>query len=457
MSMQMPLRGIPKNEIFKLMENYRERDWPWKKGKSFSLVYYAGEEHTQFLKDAYCMYFSENGLSAGAFPSLARFETEVVSMISDLLSGDENVAGSMTTGGTESIILAMKAYRDWAVQEKPSIQKPEIIIPRSAHPAFLKSAQLLGLKACLVEGAKDFRADVSLIEKTISKNTIAIIASAPSFAQGVVDPIVELGELAQKHDIGLHIDACLGSFVLPFLRKQGQSIPDFDFRVPGVTSISADLHKYGFGSKGASVVLYRNKELRRHQIFATDQWTGGLFATPGIVGTRPGGSIAAAWAALMSLGTKGYMDIVHKTMSVTKTLQEGIEKIEGLKIVGKPVMSVFSIMGEGVNIFSVADWMSTYGWNLDRQQDPDSIHIIVTPAHEKSAPIFLENLATAVKYVKNQKSTTSSDTQPVLYGVGTSISSEGSLLDQVVNNLEQRWQYGEKKLSLLKKHPLKYG
>ncbi|MDP3284149.1 MAG: aminotransferase class V-fold PLP-dependent enzyme, partial [Desulfobacterales bacterium] len=307
----IPTKGIPRDKLLSRMEAMREKDADWRSGKTWSLVYYAGEEHTGFLKNAHNMFFSENGLSPLAFPSLKIFENEVIAMTARMLGGDEEVSGAMTSGGTESILMAMKAYRQLARATRPSVKEPEILLPVTAHPAFEKAAHYFDLKTVHSPVGNDFKADVNAARELITDNTIVMAGSAPAYPHGVIDPIPELAAVAKEKGIGFHVDSCLGGFMLPWLNKLGYPVTPFDFSVPGVTSISADIHKYGYAAKGASVVLYRSKELRRHQFFVYSDWPGGIYASPSMTGTRAGGSIAAAWAAINAIGEEGYMRLAE--------------------------------------------------------------------------------------------------------------------------------------------------
>jgi glutamate/tyrosine decarboxylase-like PLP-dependent enzyme len=390
--MKIPDKGQKPEQVIENMQRMRDGDADWKSGRTWSLVYHAGEEHTKLIKDAYCMYFSENGLSPLAFPSLKRFETEVIAMAADMLGGSEEAVGSLTSGGTESILMAVKSAREKARAERPEITKPEMVIPETAHPAFEKAAYYLDVKAVHVPVGGDFRADVEATRGAITGNTILIVGSAPSFPQGVVDPIPELAAIAKEKGIPCHVDACLGGFMLPWLRKLGYPVPDFDFTVDGVTSISADIHKYGFAAKGASCILYRDDTLRKYQYFAYADWCGGIYVSPSMTGTRPGGAIAAAWATLQHFGQEGYLALVKNIMEITEKLKTGIAEIPGVRILGDPVMGVFAFDLEKGNVFVLGDEMEQRGWHLDRVQSPPALHVMVTPPHAKVVEPFLQDL-----------------------------------------------------------------
>ena len=398
--MPLPLNRTPADQVLARMRQARDHDARWHDGRVWSLVYHADDEITDLLKEAYTLFFSENGLNPMAFPSLRRFETEVVAMTASLLGGDGKTAGNMTGGGTDSILMAVKTARDWARAERPAVTAPEMVLPQTAHPAFHKAGHYFGIRPVVIPVGRDLRADVAAARAAITRNTILVAGSAPSYPHGVVDPIADLAGLAQEKGLLCHADACVGGFMLPFVRKLGYPVPDFDLTVPGVTSISADLHKYGYAAKGASVVLYRSRDLRRHQFHVTTDWPGGIYASPGMAGTRPGGPIAAAWAVMNYLGEEGYLALTDTVMKTARKLQDGIGAIPGLRILGEPVMSIMAIASDRLNVFEIGDEMALRGWSLDRQQFPPSLHVTVTPAHAQAADQFLEDLDQVVRLIK---------------------------------------------------------
>lgn len=395
-----PARGKPKEEVFRAMRQMRDGDVNWRQGRVFSLVFYAGEDVAQVIREAYTLFLSENALNPTAFPSLRRMEAEVVAMSAALLGGDAQACGAMTSGGTESILMAVKTAREWAARTRPEIHSPEMVLPLSAHPAFDKAAHYFGVKAVRTPLRPDFRADVDAMRAAINPNTILLVGSAPSYPQGVVDPIGEISELALESNLLCHVDACVGGFMLPFVRCLGYPIPDFDFRLPGVTSISADLHKYGYAAKGASVILYRTAELRRCQFFITTDWPGGIYASPAMAGTRPGGAIAAAWAVLNYLGEEGYLRLAREVMQATEKLKAGINAIRGIKILSDPEMSVMAIGSNGLNLYEVGDEMSLRGWQLDRQHFPPCLHLTINYAHVGIVDGFLRDLRASAAAVR---------------------------------------------------------
>ena len=300
----------------------RANDLDWKHGRHGAYVWYANDELEDVLREAFGMFLVENGLGMRAFPSIARMENEVLSMVRGLLGGDDETAGIFTSGGTESIFLAMFALREWAKEAKRGVSRPQIVAPHSAHPALNKAAFMLGLDVKRVPVGADFRADPAAIEAAIGPNTVGLYASAPSYSLGMVDPILELGAIAGKHQLWLHVDACVGGILAPFVREGGYDVPVFDFSAAGVTSISADLHKSGFAAKPASTVSFRTRAHRDFARYTFDDWPSGTYTSLTFTGTRPGGAIAASWAALNFLGREGYREIAAAIAQVAE--QRGV-------------------------------------------------------------------------------------------------------------------------------------
>jgi len=401
----LPQSGRSRETVLDTMRAVRDHDIQWQRGRVFGLVYHISEEIDELLKEAFTMFFSENGLNPTAFPSLRKFESEVVAMTASLLGGDSNVCGNMTTGGTESLLMAVKTARDWARKHHPEITEPEVVMPITAHPAFDKAGSYFDVKMVHVPVREDFRADVAAMRDAITPNTIMLVGSAPSYPHGVVDPIEELAAIAQEHGLLFHTDSCVGGFMLPFVRKLGYEVPPFDFSVPGVTSMSADLHKFGYAAKPASVVLYRTPELRRQQMFVAINWPGGIYPSPTMTGSRAGGPIAAAWALMNYLGEEGYMNIAKTVMETTVYLQAGINAIPGLKVLSNPEMSVFAIgsdpsTGSGLDLYELADELELRGWHLDRQHFPTCLHMTVNYMHTEAKEEFLQDLAICTEIVR---------------------------------------------------------
>lgn len=412
---RIPAEGLGRDAIVRELEGLRTGDADWRAGHTWSLVYHASEEHTDLLKDVYTRFFSENALNPLAFQSLRRLEAEVVRMTAGMLNGDEDVVGTMTSGGSESILMAVKTYRDHARAER-GVTAPRLVLPETAHPAFSKACHYFDIEVDLAPLRADLRADVEAMRGLVTDQTIALVGSAPNYPNGAIDPIADIAALAQEHGIGMHVDACLGGFLLPWVEGLGHDIPPFDFRIPGVTSMSADVHKYGFAAKGASTVLYRGKDLRRHQFFALTGWPGGIYISPTAAGTRPGGAIAAAWAALRAIGEDGYLQLARTIMDTTARLRTGVTAVDGLRLVGEPDMSVFAFTSDDVDIYAVGDQLEARGWHMDRQIRPASLHLMVTPVHTEVVEPFLTDLAAAVDAVRTDPSLATQG-QAAMYGM----------------------------------------
>jgi glutamate/tyrosine decarboxylase-like PLP-dependent enzyme len=435
---EFPQKGIAREEIFSKMNSMKSGDSDYKHGRMFSLIFNAGEDVARVAEEAYTAFVVENGLSPFAFPSLLKMETEVVAMMADLLHGDENTVGNMTSGGSESIMVAVKAARDYARAKKPHITQPELLIPLSAHPAFNKAAHYLGLKTVIVPtDKKTLAADVTAMKQAITENTIMMVGSAPSYPHGIIDPVADLAKIAAQKGIWMHVDACVGGLELPFVEKLGYPIPAFDFRIPDVYSISADIHKYGFTPKGASVILYRNPDLRQYQIFAYADWPGGVYATPNISGSRPGGPMASAWATINYLGLEGYMKLAQRSMEATKKMMAGIEAIPGLYVLGKPPATVFAFGSDAFNIFALGEKMKELRWFIDSQHLPPCLHMTISPLHITIVELFLADLRAAVKEVAKLKPEDITG-EAAMYGMIGSIPDRGMAKDfavQYMNDL----------------------
>ena len=401
----LPGAGLSRRKILSEMQSIRSREEAkWKDGFASGAVYHGDVGHIDFLNKVYAINSQSNPLHSDLWPSASKFESEIVSMTAHMLGAGETsapseICGVVSSGGTESILLAMKTYRDWARAER-KITKPEMIAPVTAHAAFDKAAQYFNIKLVHIPVDSLFRADVVAARKAITKNTVVIVGSAPSFPHGAVDPIEELSELARSRGIGFHTDACLGGFILPWAKKLGYPVPAFDFSLPGVTSISADTHKYGYAAKGTSVILYRGMDLRHYQYFTITDWPGGLYFSPTFAGSRPGALSAACWAAMVSMGEKGYLEATNRILETAQKIKEGIKEIPHLTIFGDPLW-VIAFGSDTLNIYKVMDFMTKKGWSLNGLHKPSCVHLCVTLRHtaEGVGERFIEDLASAVEYV----------------------------------------------------------
>jgi sphinganine-1-phosphate aldolase len=388
-----PERGIHEDELKEMLTDHKSGDALWEQGRTFGFVYHPGEQCAKVSGEYQAAFQYESTLNPSAFPSLRRFEKDVIRMATGLMHGGRHVSGSVSTGGTESIFLALKVARDMATEAGKKEAPFEVLLPSTAHPAFLKACHYLSLKAVLVPVDESGRADPEAMQDAISSRTILMTASAPCFPYGVVDPVKGLGEIALKHHLLLHVDACMGGFMLPFMEELGYALPSFDFRVPGVSSISMDAHKFGYAPKGTSIILYKNRKLRRKQFFIHTEWPGGIFASTTFMGTKSGGPLAGCWAIMNHLGREGYREIVKEVMLSTHRIRTGIEGFECLDIVGDPDMSLLAFTSKSGNIFNIGDGLSKKGWHLDRLQFPDALHLTITRLNIGREEEFLQDLA----------------------------------------------------------------
>ncbi|MBI4307255.1 MAG: aminotransferase class V-fold PLP-dependent enzyme [Chloroflexi bacterium] len=402
---RIPETGRAREDIIKEMDALRSREeLRWKDGYASGAVYHGGDEHIDFLNRVYAIHSQSNPLHADLWPSVTKFEAEIVSMTAHMLSADragDAICGVVTSGGTESILLAMKTYRDWA-RDKKKVTRPEMIVPSTAHAAFDKAAQYFNIKMVRIPVDAHYRADVAATRRAITRNTIVVGGSAPSFPHGVIDPIEEMSELAREKVIGFHVDACLGGFVLPWAERIGYTVPPFDFRLPGVTSISVDTHKYGYAAKGTSVILYRGAEMRHYQYYTATEWPGGLYFSPTMAGSRPGALSAACWAAMVSMGERGYTEATKKILETAAVIKRGIEEIPDLHVLGDPLW-VIAFASKTLDIYRVMDYMTQRKWSLNGLHKPAAIHLCVTLRHTQPgvAERFLRDLKSAVEYVRS--------------------------------------------------------
>jgi len=395
-----PAHGRDRQTVLEELRQLRARDIDWKSGRTWSLVYYVDEPHLDLLQEAHNMYFSENTINPFAFQSVLRLERDIIRMTADLLHGDESVVGVLTGGGSESIFLAVYAYRERARQEGRGGGAPEMVVPASIHPAFFKAAHMLGIRLRKVGIGDDLSADARAMEAAVNERTILLACSAPAFPYGVVDRVDEIAGVARRYGVPLHVDACVGGFMLPWVEELGHEVPPWDFRVEGVTSLSADLHKFAYGAKGASVLLYRDMSYLRHQFFILSDWCGGIYASPTVLGTRSAGPAAAAWAAIQSLGREGYLRIAARIMEATGRLREELEAIPEIEILGDPHMNLlaYTTRGGRPDIFVIADQLQEKGWMVDRQQSPNSIHLTLMSHNIDVLDHYLADLRAAIAY-----------------------------------------------------------
>lgn len=401
--MGLPEQGLSKDEIVAALTAKRVNDARWQDGRTFGMVYDGGPEAHEVAEAVALMFLHENALNTAAFPSLGQIQSEVVGATAELFHGPPTASGFMTSGGTESILMAVKAARERGKAER-GITAPEMVIAESAHAAFHKGGYYFGVKVNKVPVRPDFRADVDAMAAAINDNTVLVVGSAPQYPQGVIDPIPELAALASERDINFHTDACMGGFVLPFMEMLGHDLPLWDFRVEGVTSISADIHKLGYAPKGASVIVHRTKELRRYQTFVFDDWLGGFYASPNMQGTRPALPMATAWAVMHHIGIDGYKRLTQTTIETARRMAAGVRAIEGLTVLGEPDAHLVAIAAapgyaDEVDVFAVGDALQKRGWFHDRQKPPDTLHATVSAGNAPVIEEYLRDLASSVEEV----------------------------------------------------------
>ena len=401
----MPPKGWSAVDVFEGLEAMRTRDVRWREGRAFSLAYHAGAEALAVAEEAYRRFSGENALSTDAFPSLKQIQAEVVAMAGVWLGATPSSAGFMTSGGTESILMAVKAARDRLLAER-QIRQPNMVMPTSAHAAFAKAGAYFGVEVRRVAVGSDWRADVAAMQSQVDKNTVLIVGSAPQYPQGVVDDIVGIAKIASDAQINCHVDACMGGVTLAYLQRLGENIAPWNLQVPGVSSISVDLHKFGYTSKGASVIMYASKHLRSFQGFVTDDWLGGVYGSSGVLGTKSGGSMASAWAVMHFLGDDGYLRLTRQAREATLQLATVIRNTTELVLRAEPESTLLCFGAQdpsALNVFAVADELSKRGWYVDRQTPPDSLHCTVNAIHHDKIDWFARDLHESVSIALDQK------------------------------------------------------
>jgi len=435
----LPAAGRDRDGILAEMEGLQTHESArWRAGYVSGAVYHGDAAHIDFLNRVYALHSQSNPLHFDLWPSIVKYEAEIVSMTAHMLGAaqaasdhGDAIVGAVTSGGTESIMLAVRTYRDFAAKTR-GIKHPELVAPLSAHAAFEKAAQAFGVKLVRTPLDQAYCADVEAMAAAVNRNTIALVGSAPSFPHGAIDPIPALASLARARGVGLHVDACLGGFVLPWAERLGYRVPPFDFRLCGVTSISADTHKYGYAAKGTSVVLYRGEELRRFQYYTTADWPGGLYFSPTFAGSRPGGLSAACWAALVSTGEEGYLAATARILATAQLLRRWIEHTPGLVVLGDPLF-VIAFGSPVLNIYQVLDQMAQRGWSLNGLHHPPAIHLAVTQRHTQPgvAQRFMDDLAQAVEHARLHPQ--ENEGMAPVYGMAATMPLHG-----LVNNLLRR-------------------
>ncbi|XDT20246.1 Pyridoxal-dependent decarboxylase conserved domain [Nakaseomyces glabratus] len=400
----------------------------WEQGRVSGAVYHGGKELIKLQSEAFEKYCVANQLHPDVFPAVRKMEAEVVSMTLKMFNAPETGCGTTTSGGTESLLLACLSAKVYGLKHR-GITEPEMIVPVTAHAGFDKAAYYFGIKIHHVDlDPVTYKVDLKKVKRLINGNTVLLAGSAPNFPHGIVDDIEGLGKLAQKYKIPLHVDCCLGSFIIAFMEKAGfNDIGSFDFRVPGVTSISCDTHKYGFAPKGSSVIMYRNSELRKHQYYVDSKWTGGLYGSPTLAGSRPGALVVGCWSTMIHMGESGYKDSCTRIVSTARKLKDHIRnKLPQLEVLGDPKLSVVSFSSNKLNIYELADRLAKSGWHLNALQKPAALHLAITTLSVPTIDTFIETLTEAVEQMSaDPTSTPSTEGTSALYGVAGSVKTTG--------------------------------
>jgi sphinganine-1-phosphate aldolase len=410
-------------------------------------MYHGGKEHYAYLNRIFSLFSYVNLLQRDICPSGTKFESEIIAMVAKMLHGEavkehdpeDDVCGAVTSGGTESIYNGVFVHREWGREEK-GIQQPEMVVPATIHPAFFKAAHYQGVKMISVPVGENFEADVDAMAAQITPNTIAVAGSAGNYPYGVIDPLEKLSDLALERGVGMHVDGCLGGFILPWVEKLGYDIPPFDFRLPGVTSMSCDTHKYGYALKGTSTVLFRNHKLLRYQFFSKSDWAGGLYVSPTVQGSRSGGLSAATWAAMVSIGEEGYLKAARRIMDTADKIRAGIAGIPEINIAGKSTFLI-SMISDQVDMYHVNDYLTTKGWRMNGCQNPPGFHFCITLRNTLPgvAERFVQDLKDAVAYAKDPPQPF--PTSGALYGLAGSLDGRAFLEQGMLDFIEAT--YGE--------------
>lgn len=406
--MKFPQKGRDAEDLLQHLGSLKQHDVPWQEGRVFAYIYDAGPEAMGLVKDAFSLFLVENGLDPTSFPSCLELEKEVIGMAIDLVNAGPEAKGSFTSGGTESILLSLKTARDRARDLYPHITQPEIVICETGHPAFHKACAYFDLKAVTVPAdPHSYQAVPAAMEAAVTDQTILMVGSAPSYAHGVIDPIPELGEIAQRHEILLHVDCCVGGMYLPFAKELGYGIPDFDLSVPGTTQLSMDFHKWGYAAKGASSILYKHGDMRKHQIFAWSGWTGYTVINPTVSSTKSGGPVAACWSILRHLGKDGYLRMVEGTQQASRKIIDAVRAMPALDVMGDPQANLFALTSEQIDVFALAEEMKVRGWYIQPQfgysNSTANLHLSVGFSNVPHVDEFIRDLSDCERQLREKK------------------------------------------------------
>ena len=394
---RLPRSGTPAPDLLAEIDRRRAREPDVHGARLFGLVYPTGNHDLEeLLADVNRRYLFGNALNPFKFPEVARFEGEVVAITGGLVHLPAGGGGSMTSGGTESILMSMLVNRERALAR--GVARPQIVVPESAHPAYNKAAHYFGMDVVRTPIDASFRADVGAIRDAVGPDTAVVVASAFNYPYGVMDPVADIAAIAAERGIGCHVDACIGGFVLPFMEALGRDVPPWDFRVEGVTEMSADVHKYGFAPKGASVVLHRDADWFGHQFFVFSEWGSGLYGSPGVAGAKPAAPIATAWTVLHALGQEGYVEIMRGLLDTTDRVRACVDGLDGVELVGDPIGPVLAMRSDTIDLYAVGDVLDDRGWHVNRNVEPKGLHVMLSPAHASVVDDLVRDLTDAVAH-----------------------------------------------------------
>ncbi|KAI8908928.1 pyridoxal phosphate-dependent transferase [Gorgonomyces haynaldii] len=426
--LQLPEKGWSQDRVRKELQTLSQVGHiKWETGKVSGTVYHGGKELSHLLTEAFGLFAVSNPLHPDVFPGVRKMESEIVSMVLKMYNAPSDAGGSVTSGGSESILMSIKTHRDY--YRTKGITEPEMILPVSAHAAFDKGAQYFGVKIVHIPVNDDGCVNIQKVKSAINSNTILLVGSTPSFPHGAIDDIPALAALAKKHKIGLHVDSCLGGFLVPFMEKAGYPLPfKTDFRLDGVTAISCDTHKYGFAPKGSSVIMYRSKQLRKFQYFLQTEWPGGVYGSPTMAGSRPGALSAGCWAAMMHMGESGYVQSTREIIGACRFLKQGIQEIPQIKVVGEPHLSVIAFQGVDVKTYALADLLSRKKWLLNVLQFPPAIHVACTIPTVKAAQQLLDDIKEAVQVLVKDPNAGNGELAAI-YGTAASVPDRNIIAD----------------------------
>ncbi|GAO47937.1 sphingosine-1-phosphate lyase 1 [Saitoella complicata NRRL Y-17804] len=419
----LPSSGLSENEVREELQallSFSSKPWSEiQSGQVSGAVYHGGSDLSTLTSEAYSLFSLSNPLHPDIFPAVRKMEAEIVSMVLRLFNAPDGAGGAMTSGGTESILMAVKGAREMARVER-RVREPEMIVPRTGHAAFDKAGHYFGVKVWHVDvDPITYKVNIADVRRLINPNTILLVGSAPNFPHGIIDDIAALSDLAVRYEIPLHVDCCLGSFIVPFLERAGFASEPFDFRLRGVTSISCDTHKYGFAPKGTSTILYRSHHLRQYQYFVSTDWPGGVYASPSIAGSRPGALLAGCWAAMVRVGEEGYLESCKEIVGAAKGVEAGLMEIDGIQIIGKPLVSVVAFTSTDLNIYEIGDELSKRGWHLNALQSPPALHIACTRLTVPVVDKLVQDVRDAVQALNEEgREKGSEGSMMALYGSG---------------------------------------